>query len=219
VSTTERLYDRGTRLGERRLTDLGAEFRAKRLELGLSQKRVATAVRISASTYSRIERGKSPSLSVVMACRIGAVLGLDVSAKAFAGGDHLRDEAQVKKIRELRAEIGSPLRTSTEVLLPQRGDRRELRRWDLIARADAKRTALEFEMRIYDAQAQQGAWNLKRRDDPVDHFVLVLADTKRNRETLRLYPDLFSDLPRLRTATVLDALRAGKHPPTGLILY
>jgi hypothetical protein len=59
---------------------------------------------------------------------------------------------------------------------------------------------------------------LKRRDDPPDHFVLLIAATRRNREVLRDHPELFSDLPRLRTANVLGALREGRHPPTGLML-
>jgi hypothetical protein len=48
--------------------------------------------------------------------------------------------------------------------------------------------------------------------------VLVLADTARNRDALASHPDLFTDLARLRTATVLAQLRAGTHPDTGMIL-
>ena len=114
--------------------------------------------------------------------------------------------------------VGSPLRARTEVGLPRVGDHPEQRAWDLAITGEAKRTGMEFEARLYDAQNQVRRHNLKRQDDPVDSFVLVVADTERNREALRLYPDVFSDLPRLRSADVLKALRAGKHPPTGYML-
>jgi hypothetical protein len=60
--------------------------------------------------------------------------------------------------------------------------------------------------------------SLKLRDDPVDHILLVLADTKANRRGLSEHPALVPGLPRLRTATVLKLLREGRHPPSGLIL-
>jgi transcriptional regulator with XRE-family HTH domain len=218
VASTDRHFDRGTRLGERRLREVGEEFRNKRLELGLSQLRVANAARVSRSTYSRVERGKSPALTLVMAARVGAVLGLDVTIRAYPAGDPIRDAGHAKRIDHLRGHVGSPLRGRIEVPLPRRPDRPELRRWDLLVQGGGERTGFELESRLYDAQAQLGRWNLKRRDDPVDHFVLVLADTRRNREVLELYPGLFADLPRLMPATLMATLRAGRHPPTGLVL-
>jgi hypothetical protein len=46
----------------------------------------------------------------------------------------------------------------------------------------------------------------------------VVADTKHNRRVLAEFADLLADLPRLRTANALAALRAGRHPGTGHIL-
>jgi len=218
VPTTDRLYDRGTRLGERRLRELGAEFRAKRTELGLSQLTVARAVRISRSTYSRVEAGKSPTLSVMVAARIGSVLGLDVVVRSYPGGESLRDAGSAKRLTLICHSVGAPLRCKTEVPLPKRGEFPEQRRWDLLITGSGKRTGLEFETRLYDAQAQRGRWNLKVRDDPVDSFVLVLADTRRNREVLKTYETLFADLPRIGPATFLRILQGGEHPPTGLVL-
>jgi transcriptional regulator with XRE-family HTH domain len=217
MPTTERPYDRGTWLGERRLRDVGTEFRNKRNELGLSQAAVAKAARISRSTYSRIERGKSPGLTVVVAARVGAMLGLDLSLKTYPGGQPLRDEASAKRIKYLKDLTGPPLRARTEVPLPQRSDHVELRRWDLMLTGGAKRTGLEFEARLYDAQAQVGRWNIKLRDDPVDAFVVVLADTQRNRQAFAQYETLFADFPRIGTAAFLAMLRSGTHPPTGLV--
>ncbi len=73
-------------------------------------------------------------------------------------------------------------------------------------------------MRLRDGQAAERRINLKRRDDPTDQFLLLVADTRTNRRVLAEYPDLFADLPRLRQSNVIAALQAGRHPPTGLAL-
>jgi len=79
----------------------------------------------------------------------------------------------------------------------------------------SERTVVEFESRIYDVQAQKRRYELKLRDDPVEHFLLVVADTRGNRRSLADLADLWPELPRLRTATVLSLLKSGRHPPTG----
>ena len=58
---------------------------------------------------------------------------------------------------------------------------------------------------------------MKLRDDPPDHFLLLIADTRHNCRMLAAYPGLFADLPRLRPAAVFRVLEAGSHPPTGLL--
>jgi len=81
-----------------------------------------------------------------------------------------------------------------------------------------ERTALEMEMRLRDGQAVERRIAAKCRDDPVDNFLLLIADTRGNRRVLAEHPELFSHLPRLKTSTVLKTLRAGRHPPSGLVL-
>jgi hypothetical protein len=73
-------------------------------------------------------------------------------------------------------------------------------------------------MRLRDVQAMRRRIDLKRRDDPTDEFLLLIADTRSNREVLREFAALFADLPRLRPSFARDALAAGRHPPTGLLL-
>ena len=218
MTTTERLYDRGTRLADRRLRDLGAEFREKRLELGLSQLAVARAARISRSSYSRIEAGKRASLTLVVATRLGVVLGLDVMVRSYPGGESLRDAASAMTVKFVCDHVALPLRARLEVPLPSHGSHPEQRRWDVLLTGSGQRTGIEFEMRLHDAQAQRGRWNLKIRDDPVDSFVLIVADTGRNRQVLNEYPTLFADLSRIGPAAFLKMLEAGEHPPTGLVL-
>jgi hypothetical protein len=73
-------------------------------------------------------------------------------------------------------------------------------------------------MRLHDAQALERRVSLKRRDDPTDEFVLLVADTRNNRRVLAEFGGVFADLPRLRPGVVRDALAAGRHPPSGLLL-
>ena len=77
---------------------------------------------------------------------------------------------------------------------------------------------MEMEMRIRDAQALERRMELKWRDDPVDSLVLLVADTKHNREILRGHPNLFPRLARLTYRELIRQLRAARHPPTALVL-
>ena len=172
----------------------------------------------SGTKLCRIESGRLTSLSIDDAHRLTAVLGLELSVRVYPGGEPIRDAAQARKLRELLRNVGAPLSARTDVALPQRaGERRELRAWDAVIDGAGERTAIELESRLTDVQELTRRHNLKRRDDPVDHFLLVVADTEHNHRVLHQYADLFTDLPRLRTANVLKLLRAGQHPPTGLM--
>jgi transcriptional regulator with XRE-family HTH domain len=218
MGSTERAYDRGTRRGERWLKELGEELRRARLSRGISQRRVADAARISQPVYSRIERGVLPHLAVLTAARVAAVLGLELSVRAYPDGNGIRDAAHAERLGRLLAHVCPPLRYRTEVPLPGSSDHPERRSWDAALFGHGERTAVELEMRLYDAQAQWRRLNLKRRDDPPDRLLLVVAATRANRRALAELVDLAPELPRLRTASVLATLRAGRHPPSGIVL-
>jgi transcriptional regulator with XRE-family HTH domain len=218
MPSAQRLYDRGTFIGERRVREIGEEFKHERIRLGLSQERVALAARIPRADLSLIERGKLKRLSIVTAARTAAVLGLDLWVRVFPGGQSIRDAGQAKGLGKLLACVGHPLEYRMEVTLPARQDGYEQRAWDVQITGHGEKTSIEYEARLYDVQAQQRRWHGKLRDDPPEHFLLVVADTPANRRVLRDHAELFADLPRLRTANVLKELRAGRHPGTGLIL-
>jgi hypothetical protein len=73
-------------------------------------------------------------------------------------------------------------------------------------------------MRLRDVQALLRRIALKRRDDPTQGFLLLIADTRGNRRILAEFAALFVDLPRLRPTIVRAALAAGHHPGTGIVL-
>ena len=158
------------------------------------------------------------TLSIIEASRIASVLGLDLGVRIYPRGDPLRDGASAVRLEALGARVAPPLRFRTEVPLPRMPDHPEQRAWDAEVRGAGLRTTFELEMRLRDAQAVDRRIALKRRDDPPDRFVLLIAATRHNRRVLADHPGLFPNLPRLRPSTVFRALEAGRHPPSGLIL-
>jgi transcriptional regulator with XRE-family HTH domain len=218
MASAERTFDRGRRRGRRAVDDLVEEFREARFTLGLSQQAVAHAAHVSRARLSRIEGGKVPRLSILEAAQIASVLGLDMSVRAYPGGSPVRDAAHIERLRRVLDHARAPLTCRTEVPLPPAPGRSEQRAWDAMILGAGRRTGVEIEMRLRDGQAVERRLNLKRRDDPTDRFLLLVAATRTNRRVLAERPDLFPDLPRLRWTVVMAAFAAGEHPPTGLLL-
>lgn len=185
---------------------------------GTSQRAVGAASRMSPSNVSRIEHGRLLGLSIADAVVLADAVGLDVSFKLYPGRRPTRDAAHGERLRRLLAQVGPPLKFGTEVPLPPRDGAPEQRSWDALIYAEDGQTGVELEMRLYDVQAQTRRIRLKWRDSGVERLLLVIAETTANRRTLHSFADYFTDLPQLRTATVLPTLRAGNRPPTGLIL-
>jgi transcriptional regulator with XRE-family HTH domain len=218
MGTLERSLDRGSRRGLHWLTVLGNEYRAARLTAGTSQREVARAAHLARSPYQRVEHGIDPNLTVIDACRLAAVLGLDIYMRVYSAGQPVRDAGQARLLKALLANVMPPLRYRIEVPLPRNDERPEYRAWDAVVWGRDQRTAIELETRLYDIQAQVRAFRLKLRDDPPEHFLLVVAHTRTNRRVIADFPELLADCPRQRTASVLATLRRGEHPPTGLVL-
>ena len=82
-----------------------------------------------------------------------------------------------------------------------------------------ERTGIELESRLGDVQATTRRHHLKRRDDPVDHFLMLVAHTRHNRGVVAEFQPLMSDFFGAWTATVLESLSSGRHPVSGLVLF
>jgi transcriptional regulator with XRE-family HTH domain len=187
------------------------------MRAGVSQTELGRRLGMSGDKIWQIENGRLPSLSILDACELASVVGLDFSARMYPNGAKLRDAAQTPRLLKVLGHVKPPLTWRAEVGLPRLADRPELRAWDALIEGTGKRTGVELESRLTDIQATLRQHNGKRRDDPVDHFLLIVADTKHNRQVMRDFDGLL-DLPRLRPATVFARLSSGTHPPTGFIL-
>jgi transcriptional regulator with XRE-family HTH domain len=208
MATSERRNDRAERLADETLRSLGRELRHARLGAGLSQRAVAGAGGLSHSAICRIERGRVPNVPVRTLVVLATSLGLVILTRPFPEGDAIRDAGHARLLGRFRTRLHSTLRWRTEVPLPRPGDRRS---WDAVTGADSWRAGVEAETVINDTQALERRLYLKRRDGDVDHLILLVADTPRNRRALAAAPTAFSDL-RLSSRQILNALAAGRDP-------
>jgi len=173
---------------------------------------------MSRQRLSRLERGRCRELTVIQLHRVAAVLGLDASVRLYPAGPPIRDVAHARRLASFVAHVRLPLRYGLETPLPRLSDHAELRAWDCVLSDAGSRTAVELEIRLRDVQAVIRRIDLKRRDDPTEHFLLLVADTRNNRRVLAEFGVLFADLPRLRPSAVRAALLAGRHPGSGILL-
>jgi transcriptional regulator with XRE-family HTH domain len=205
MATREDLHDRSKIAARAARTRLGSELRIARRSAGLSRSEVATACRLSAAQVYRLERGLvgGPSLEAVMC--IASVVGLEVAVRAYPRGDPLRDAGHARLLGRLRGELHPSLTWRTEVPLPIAGDSRA---WDAVIGGRGWQLPVEAETVLADGQAIERKLALKLRDGGFDHAVLLLADTRRNREAS---PELQRGIP-LDTRAVLAALRQGRDP-------
>ncbi len=217
MSSKERAADIGLIRATSIISELGREVRRARLEHGLSQALVAKAARTSRSQVGRIEAAKAPRVSVVELSRLLAVVGLELSARAYPAGPPIRDAAHCALIERFRARVAPTVAWQFEVPLPIAGDRRA---WDAVLLIGKVQIAVEAETRPRDLQALQRHVALKRRDDPgIAAVVLLLANTRHNRELVRNNcHGIRTDLP-LEGAAVLAALGDGRRPAgSGFVL-
>lgn len=208
MATRERRNDRADRLADETLGSLGRELRRARVGAGLSQRTLEAATGISHSEICRVERGRAPNVPLRTFVLLATSLGLVIPARPYPEGDAIRDAGHARLLERFRSRLHPSLRWRTEVPLPAPGDPRS---WDGVTGAASWRAGVEAETVIDDTQALERRLALKRRDGGVDHVILLIADTPRNRRALGAAPAAFMDYP-LRAREILPALAAGREP-------
>ena len=211
MAVKERPLDVGTERARQISAELGREIRRARVDRGLSIAVTAQAAGMSGPTGSRIERGEARSVSVLQLARLMAVVGLELSSRAFPVGEPIRDAAHVALLARFRSRIAGSVRWATEVPLPMPGDRRA---WDALIAGDGWRYGVEAETGPRDSQALARRLNLKVRDGEVDGVILVLPRSRRSRDFLRSADASLKPSLPVDGARALDLLGAG-HDPTG----
>jgi hypothetical protein len=148
-------------------------------------------------------------VSIEQVGRLLAVVGLELSARAYPTGVPLRDAAHVALLGRLRVRLHRTLGWWTEVPLSMKGD---LRAWDGVIRGPTWRIGVEAETRPVDAQALVRRVSLKARDDGVDGILLVLADTRHDRAFLRAAGDVVMSRFPADGRQAIERLRMGLRP-------
>lgn len=222
MAVRQRRADLGAERGITLVAMAGREFKAARLNAGLSQDDVSCAAGISRPQYGRIERARSPEVSLARLATIAAVLGLETSLRFFPAGDPVRDAGHVALLERLRARLHSSLAWRTEVPFPQAGD---LRAWDatvagfqIPAGRTRRRGAVEAETRPVDLQALDRKLALKERDGGADWVILLLANTRHNRSLLAGPGATLRARFPLEGRRALELLAAGVDPERNAIV-
>ena len=211
----ERLVDRGSRRGRVLKLELGEELRRARISAGLSQADVARAIGASYATVGRIERARLSDVGIVQLTRALAVVGLELSARAYPTGSPLRDKAHADLLEKLRQLLHHLLRWRTEVPFPNPGD---LRAWDALISGDRFRIGVEAETRPRDGQDLERRLALKKRDGGVDRLILLLADTRSNRTFVREREASLTAAFPTRMRDALAALDRGQAPDADALI-
>jgi transcriptional regulator with XRE-family HTH domain len=210
MSTRERPIERAVRLAERDRIDAGRTIHDARIAAGLSLREAARAAGSSASQFARVERGRLANLSIDQVARHAGVVGFDARLRLYPGPDPVRDAGQNAVRDRFRAHLAPSLRLLGEVPVVQ-GDRRAFDGM-VIGFQARQRLPIEFETRFADGQAQIRRLLLKANDGGFANLLIVVADTRRNRDAVRAAESLLRDTFPLAKRAVLKALTEGRYP-------
>jgi transcriptional regulator with XRE-family HTH domain len=183
-----------------------------RVAAGLSLRDAAAASGASHQQLARFERGDLDRVSITELGAWCAIVGLDLSIRAYPAGDPIRDRAQLALLERFRARLHPSLRWRTEVPL---SIERDLRAWDAEVSGTAPerwRVRVEAETNVADGQALERRLQLKIRDDPVGHVVLLVSETRANRQAIRLLKDGLRETLPLDSRVMMAALGTGRDP-------
>jgi hypothetical protein len=181
----------------------------------LSQRDAGRHAGIDHALVGRIERGLYPAVTLGQLACLCAAVGLDLSVRAYVGGDPIRDAGQVRLLERLRVNLHPSFSWRTEVPLPGPGEQRA---WDAVVSLGGVRMGVEAETVLSDVQAQIRRVILKQRDGGLDGMILLIADTRHNRAALATCRASLRDTFPLDTGAILSATRAGTIPRKNGIL-
>lgn len=215
MGTRDRATDDGAARAHAIIEDLARELRQARRDRGLSQDVVAQAAGVTRGWVSKVERGLARDLTFSQASKLLAVTGLRLWARAYPDGRPVRDAAHLALLDRFRRYLHPSLRWATEVPVPVPGD---LRAWDAQVRSPRWTVGVEAETRPRDVQALKRRLQGKARDSAVDGVVLVLLDSRHNRDFVRLDADGLAESFPVPGARALDLLAAGVMPGSAIVL-
>ena len=187
---------------------IGLEVRNGRRMAGLTQEELGAAVGLSGSEVCRVEHGQAPWLTITHASELLSAVGLDLWGKVYPAGPPLRDVAHLRLLADFEARLAASIQRQREWPIPNDRSGRAI---DLLLSGIPKRAGVEAETVLHDLQALERDVNLKRQDAGLEHMILLVRGSKRNREILRGADALRRAFP-LQTRPVLAALGDGRDP-------
>ena len=197
------------------------EFGATRRSIGLSLREAARQLGVSHDRLRRAELADPSALTIDLAARFAAVLGLQLAVSLHPDGDAIRDSGQLALLERLRSRLPSIARWRTEVPVPIAGDMRSGDAMVIVSGGAASATTsattsavdilVEAETHLGDFQALERRIGAKARDLGADRVVLLLADTRHNRAMLNTIPAIRERFP-IDTRSWFWAIAKGEDP-------
>jgi hypothetical protein len=216
MANRSRRLTEAARFAEHTRRELAEEFRQARMRAGMTLAECARPLGWSRQKASRVEGAGLGATSLDELMRYASVLGLRLRVRAYPVGAPMRDVAQLAVTRRFRARLGDRWRVALEAPVGIPGD---LRAFDLLLSRGDVRIFVEVITRLTDAQAQLRALHLKHRDcAAAGRLLLVLAESKHNREALGAIRDLLDDAFPIPSRLVRVALAEGRDPGGNAIL-
>ncbi len=163
-----------------------------RRQAGLSIREVAREVGVSADTIRRLEAGDPNAMTIDLAARTAAILGLELAASLHLDGDPVRDRGHLALLARFAARLPARIRWRVEVPVPIAGD---LRSGDAMVTVSQGDILIEAETHLADIQAVERKAAAKARDLGALRTVLLVADTRHNRQVIRDHPELAVRFP------------------------
>jgi transcriptional regulator with XRE-family HTH domain len=186
---------------------VGRELRVARICAGRTQRQIGEQLGHSKSEISRREHGRVPTLSTVELSRHAAAVGLRCFVRLYPAIRRPLDQAQLNLLHRLRSRIGPQWSWKFEVPMPIAGD---LRAADALIRTVTHSSVVEAITRFADAQSQERAAHLKKRDLHADSLILLVAGSSSNRSALRAAGPILDEAFPFGTREALLTLAAGK---------
>jgi hypothetical protein len=176
---------------------------------------VARAAGMTQAGLSRIERGLVRGVAVESLSVLAAVVGLELSVRAFPAGRPIRDASHAALVGRLRARVHASLTVRTEVPFPNGGD---LRAWDATISGDGWRYGVEAETHPTDLQALERRLAIKQRDGGLDGLILLLLDSRHCRAIVREYGHMLAPRFPVSSRAALHSLGSGNEPSGNAVI-
>lgn len=204
----ESAAERGARRARSLRARLARELSDARRGSGLSRREVANRLGVSHDRVGRAERGDPRTLTIDLGAQLAAVLGLELGLGLHPDGDPVRDKGHLALLGRLHARVSADLRWRTEVPVPITGDGRSA---DAVIDGPGVDILVEAETHLDDIQALERSIAGKQRDLGIERVILLVADTRHNREVVGHAHELRRRFP-LGTRACLAALSSGRDP-------
>lgn len=175
---------------------------------GLSLREIARRAGVSPDTVQRTERGEPGAMTVNTLSRLGEALGFELAASFYPNGDPVRDKAHLGLLNRFRARLGPGIAVRVEVPIPIVGD---LLSGDAVVACKGGDVLVEAETRLGDIQLIERKAAAKQRDLSASRLVLLVADTRHNRDVLRRHPELRGRFP-VEMRSCVQRLARGEDP-------